>query len=264
MFASEIKIALQLQPQHASYGQMRDTLLAAEDAGADIVFNWDHFFPLDGDLDGRHYECWTMLAAWAEASSRVQLGPLVSCIGYRNPDLLADMARTVDQISGGRLILGLGSGWAERDFVEYGYPFPSAGARIAAFREALPRVERRLAALNPPTVRRVPILIGGEGEQKTLRLVARHADIWHGFATPDGIARKVALIRRYCTEIGRDPHEIQISTGVLGGPSHVGPPEELGPRLRELGVSIFTVGVSGPDYDLGALRSWIAWRDAHR
>ena len=251
-----VRVGLQLQPQHADYQAIRRTAAEAEELGADVVFNWDHFYPLYGEPEGKHFECWTMLGAWAESTSRAQIGALVTCNSYRNPELLADMARTVDHISDGRLILGIGSGWFEKDYDEYGYEFGTAGGRLDDLAAALPRIEARLAKLNPAPTHKIPVLIGGGGEKKTLRLVARHADIWHSFGAAATLRHKTEILRQHCAGVGRDPAEIEISVGVRGNP------KDTGPGLRSLGASLFTVGAGGPDYDLSGLRDWIAWRDS--
>jgi probable F420-dependent oxidoreductase len=261
-----VRIAFSVQPQHADYPAIRRAVAAAEEAGADVITTWDHFFPLFGDPDGRHFECWTVLGAWAEATSRVELAPLVTPVGYRNVDLLADMARTVDRISGGRLILGLGAGWSERDYTEYGYEMGTPGQRLDDLERALPRIETRWARLNPPPTRRIPLLIGGGGERRTLRYAARHADIWHTIADPPTLARKSAVLDDWCRVEGRDPAVIERAT-IAGAPTTgstpsvpVGP-ADLGEPLLAAGFTLLNVRSSGPDYDLGPLRDWLAWRD---
>ena len=255
-----LKIGVQLQPQHSDdYAQIRDAVRRCEDIGVDVVFNWDNFFPLYGDPEGAHYECWTMLGAWAEQTSRVQIGALVTCNSYRNPELLADMARTVDHISGGRLILGIGSGWKQKDYDEYGYAFGTAGSRLADLAEALPRIKSRLGKLNPAPTRDIPILIGGQGERKTLRLVAEHADQWHSFTNADTYPGKAAALADHCKTVGRDPGSIERSSGVEGrdDESLVANAE----ALAGLGVTLMTVGCDGPDYNLDPAETLVRWRD---
>ena len=251
-----VRIGVQLRPQHADYADIRRALAAAEEAGVDVIFNWDHFFPLFGDADGKHFECWTVLGAWAEATERVELGALVTCNSYRNPDLLADMARTVDHISGGRLILGIGSGWFQRDYDEYGYDFRTAGGRLDDLGEALPRIEKRWGELNPAPLRDIPVLIGGGGERKTLRFVARHADIWHSFSDVPTLRRKSAVLDEWCRTEGRDASSIERSIAVRGAP------DGEGQALLDAGATLFTIGVDGPRFDLGQARDWVAWRDS--
>jgi len=257
-----IRIAVQLHPQHGDYPALRGAALRAEELGYDIAYTWDHFFPLYGERDGPHLECWSILAALAEATERIEIGPLVGCVSYRNPHLLADIARTVDRISGGRLILGLGAGWFQRDYDEYGFEFGTVGSRLTSFAEALPAIEQRLELLNPPPARRLPILIGGTGERRTLRLVAEHADGWHaGFPDrPADLEPKIAALRRWCEPIGRDAAQIEWGLGVE--------PEDLERFLAEdadtyveMGFSQFTLGFNGPTWTVENGEPWLAWRD---
>jgi probable F420-dependent oxidoreductase len=211
-FVRRVRVGVQLAPQRADYADIRRAAAEVEDLGAEALFTWDHFFPLGKNVDGKHFEGWTTLAALAEQTSRVDLGVLVSCNSYRNPDLLADMARTVDHISDGRVVLGVGAGFKEREFLEYGYEFPSAGRRVAELAESLPRIKKRLAALNPPPVGRMPILVAGGGEQKMLRIVAEHADIWNtGLDEIETFRHKLDVLSRHCEDVGRDPAEIRKS-----------------------------------------------------
>ena len=250
------RVGVQLQPQHAEYSDIRRACAQAEEMGADVVFNWDHFYPLYGESEGKHFECWTMLAAFAEVTERVEIGALVTCNSYRNPQLLADMARTVDHISDGRLILGIGSGWFEKDYDAYGYEFGTAGGRLDALDRSMPLIKSRLAQLNPPPTRDIPVLIGGGGERKTLRIVAEHADIWHGFGDAETVAHKHSVLDEWCAKVGRDPLEIERSAGLSAKD-----PVKSAERLYAVGTRLFTVALGGPAYDLGPVRDLIAWRD---
>ena len=254
-----LRISAQLQPQHADWPAMHRAWVEAEELGVDCLFNWDHFFPLRGNPDGNHFEALTVLGAMAEVTERVELGSLVICNSYRNPDYLAYAHNTLDHISGGRVILGIGAGWFRRDYDEFGYEFGEVRDRLDALEQALPRIERRLELVNPPPVRgRIPILIGGGGVKRTLRLVARYADIWHAFGSVDVFREKSAILDEHCAAVGRDPAEIERSWTV--GP-RMG--DDAG-ALREAGVTHLNVGIGGSSrgYDLGPLRELVAWRDA--
>jgi probable F420-dependent oxidoreductase len=253
-----VRVGVQIQPQQTTFEGMRRAWREADELGVDAIYTWDHFFPLYDDPDGPHFEGMASLATLAADTERAEVGTLVMCNSYRNPDLLADGHRTIDHLSGGRAILGIGAGWFERDYDEYGYEFGTIGDRLRALGEALPRIEARLAKVNPPPVRDVPILIGGSGEKVTLKLVARHADRWHGFGDADTYRRKNEVLLGHCADAGRDPSEILRTWGV-----HEGVAEEAD-ALVAAGVQevILGVGGNGGGYDLGELRELLAWRDA--
>jgi probable F420-dependent oxidoreductase len=208
---ARFKVGVQIEPQYSSIDDLRRAWRGADEMGADSIWTWDHFFPLHGDPGGSHFEGWSLMGAMACDTKHAALGVLVTCNSYRNPDLIADMARTVDHLSGGRVILALGAGWCERDYDEYGYEFGTVRTRLQALDRGIARVEARLAQLNPQPIGPLPLMIGGEGESITLRLAAEHADIWNGFGPVERFSHKNRVLDEWCEEVGRDPTAVERS-----------------------------------------------------
>ena len=253
-----VRIGLQVQPQHADFATMRRTWREAEELGVDSIYTWDHFYPLDGEPDGEHWEGVVSLSALAASTERARIGALVFCNSYRNPQLLANVHTTIDQIARGRLVLGIGAGWFERDYDEYGYEFGTAPDRLRALARDLPLMKARLKKLNPPPLGPLPILIGGSGEKVTLRLVAEHAQMWHGFADDvDAYRHKAEILAGHCAKVGRDPSTIEHVIGSSGDTL------AMADDFAAAGVAEITFGVTGPDYDLGTVREALQWRDRY-
>lgn len=214
-----------------SWEQTRDVAVEVERLGFDSVWLNDHIygvpFPQIPIL-----EAWTTLSAVGAVTRRVELGTLVTPVGFRNPALLAKMAATLDNITNGRVIVGLGVGWFQEEFTGYGFDFPPTRARLEQLDEAV-QVLRKLwsegqatfagkhfrlddAYCEPKPVRSVPVMIGGAGEKVLLRLVAQHANIWNNLAvTQAELGSKVAKLREHCAAVGRDPAEITVSQQCL-------------------------------------------------
>ena len=214
MTTKPFKVGVTIHPQQCTIQELRDAWRRVDDLGVDSIWFWDHFFPLYGNPNGNHFECWSLLAAVALDTHAPHIGPMVTCVGYRNPDLLATMATTVDQLSGGRLIFGLGAGWFERDYAEYGYDFGEKRDRVRLLKEVLPRIKRRLELLRPGPAGHLPLLIAGRGERVMLRLVAEHAQMWNTISPLDEFPRKLAVLNEWCARIGRNPDEIERTANV--------------------------------------------------
>ncbi|MEO7348797.1 MAG: LLM class flavin-dependent oxidoreductase, partial [Terrimesophilobacter sp.] len=157
----------------------------------------------------------------------------------------------------GRFIFGTGAGWFERDYDEYGYEFGSPGTRIDSLSRDLPIIRERWTKLNPAPTRDIPIMIGGGGVKKTLRIVAEHADIWHSFSDAETLATKLEVLAQHGADVGRDTSEIEISTELSKRS------DAQADELVELGATMFTLQVSGPNHDMGRVREWLSWRDTH-
>ncbi len=254
-----LRVGVQLHPQHTSYEEYAKAVQRAEEIGVDSIFNWDHFFPLYGPPQGNHFEGWTLLTAMATLTKRAKIGCLVTCNTYRNPALVADMAKTVDHISGGRVILGLGAGWFERDYKEYNYDFGTAGSRLAALEEALPTIKHRWEVDVPKPIQQpIPILIGGGGEKKTLKITAQYADMWHGFGNPETIQHKMEVLNNWCKEVGRNPQEIERCAGTEANDS-----DEQRDSLVKAGVTHLILGMGVP-WDFNAIEKLVRWRNSRQ
>ena len=251
-----MKIGVQLWPQATTVKEMRTAWRAADAMGVDSLWTWDHFYPLSGGPEERHFECYTLLAAMAADTCHASVGALVTCFTYRNPQLLADMSRTIDHISDGRFVLGIGSGWFERDYTEYGYEFGDAVGRLKLLEAGLPVIKERMAKLNPQPVRgSIPLMIGGGGEKRTLRLVAEYADQYNYFGPPESYANKLRILDEWCAKFGRNPREIERTVAIY--PKEVTP--ELFAQYKEAGAEHIILASGGP-FDLGLVEQLLAWR----
>jgi F420-dependent oxidoreductase-like protein len=251
---------------------MRDVWLAADDIAVfSAGWNFDHFYPiLQEDRTGPCFEGWTMLAALATITRRIRLGVMVTGNPYRHPAVLANMAASLDVISGGRLELGIGAGWNEEESAAYGIDLPPLRERFDRFEEACEVLDLLLtretssfagkhyqladARCEPKPLQqpRPPFVIGGGGEKRTLRIAARFADQWNApGATPEVLAHKIEVLHAHCADVGRDPTEIEISVQVRAGADVAATAAEAA-ALVSAGAQHVIVGFRAP-FDASAL-----------
>jgi len=218
--------------QYTTWPALLEAGRRADRLGFDTLWTWDHLYPIIGSSDGPIFEGWLTLAAWAQATERVRIGLMVGANTFREPTLTAKMATTLDHISNGRAILGIGGAWFEEEHEAYGIAFGSGfperlrwlGEAVPVMRGMLhgerptaagPRYSAKAIRNDPPPVQeRLPLLIGGGGEQVTLKLVARYADANNIGGGLETVTRKEAILVGHCETVGRDPGEIERTTGI--------------------------------------------------
>ena len=305
---SGVKLGVLLWSQASDWRSFENAAVRIDELGYDSLWTWDHLYAIFGDPYQPIFEGWMSLAAWAKVTSRVRLGLLVGANTFRNPGLVAKLAGTLDHLSDGRAILGIGGAWFKLEHTAHGIEFGSGfGQRldwldesVAAMRKLLDGQEvtspadgrYRMEALRHqpvPLQRRLPIMIGGSGERKTLRTVARYADMWNAMGSVEKLRHKAEVLRRHCDEVGRDPAEIERTVGCKpiirdteaearrlweSQMEHnrtpmanvadddtfwVGTPQQLAERMiacRDIGFSTFLAEMAAP-YDDETLERWV-------
>ncbi len=230
MTSDIVKLGALCWNQYTDWPSLREAGIRADQLGFDSLWTWDHLYPIVGDHEGPILEGMMLLAAWAQATERVRIGLMVGANTFRNPALVAKQATTLDHISGGRAVLGIGGAWFETEHRGLGIEFgASPGERLRWLEEAAQIMRGMLhgerpsgsryysadEALNlPAPLHPVPLLIGGGGERKTLRIVARYADACNLGGGFENVKRKDEILRRHCEEVGRDESEIERTVGV--------------------------------------------------
>lgn len=296
--ARRVRLSILAWNQYTDWPSLQAVGATVERLGFDGLWSWDHLYPIVGSPDGPIFEGYLTLAGWAAVTERIPLGLMVGANTFRNPALVGKLVTTLDHMTGGRAVAGLGGAWFETEHDAYGLEFGSSvGQRLDWLDEAARIVRGMLDGTRPsgtsryatravrneppPLQRRLPMLIGGGGEKKTLATVARYADIWNVDGDLETIRHKDAVLRRWCTEVGRDEREIErmlgggaivvrrtaaearrvvdgirrVNVGWQGGPGLVGSPEQVAERLApylELGFRHFDFDYPAP-FDLETL-----------
>ena len=305
---SETRLGVLLWSQASEWPELEASARRVDELGYDSLWTWDHLYAIFGDPYQPIFEGWTALGAWAKVTSRVRLGLLVGANTFRNPGLVAKQAATLDHISDGRAILGIGGAWFRLEHTAHGIEFgASPGERLTWLDEAVGAMRSALdgqPVTSPaggryafddlrqqplPLQDHLPIMIGGSGERKTLRTVAKYADQWNAMGSVEKLRHKNEVLRRHCDEVGRDESEIERTVGckpiirdtegearrlweaqmahnrtpmadvVDDDTFWVGTPEQVAEKMierREIGFSTFLAEMAAP-YDDETLARWI-------
>jgi alkanesulfonate monooxygenase SsuD/methylene tetrahydromethanopterin reductase-like flavin-dependent oxidoreductase (luciferase family) len=304
-----VRLGICLWNQAATWEEFEGAAILADELGYEHVWTWDHLYAIIGDPYKPVFEGYASLGAWAKVISRARLGLFVGANTFRNPGLVAKSLTTIDHASGGRVIAGLGAAWHELEHEAHGIEFGERpGQRLDWLEESVAAVRalfagetvtsppggryefRDLRLLPQPVQRPIPIMIGGSGEKKTLRIVATYADMWNTGGPPERLAHKLAVLRDHCATVGRDAVEIELTVGCKpvirdsraealriwrkqmahnrtsdeldddeDEAAWIGTPEDVAMAMRrrtELGFTTFIAELAAP-YDVETMERWI-------